>query len=111
MSRFQVVQRAGEHERYTQTTFEGSVGKVVPLKVEGRRVGEAKLISAEVADDGKSVRLTFDATGMGNLLDPSDSSGYSFGFNARPKHGQPDTTLVDTGNFFVRAPKADWEEA
>lgn len=27
-----------------------------------------------------------------------------------PKHGQPDTTLVDTGNFFVRVPKADREE-
>jgi hypothetical protein len=83
VNRIQIIQSAGEHGHFTPEAFDASIGKTVPLKVEGRGVGEAKLVAAEVADDGKSVRLTFDTTGTGNLLDPSDTSGYSFGFKAR----------------------------
>lgn len=87
MSRIQIVQYADDPGRFAPRAFESSIGKIVPLKVEGRQVGEAKLVAAEVADDGRSVRLTFDTTGTGNLLDPSDTSGYSFGFSERRHAG------------------------
>ena len=70
MTRFEIVQYAGEHETFAPQAFDGSIGKAVPLKVERRGAGEATLVAAVVADDGKSATLTFDLDGPEGLLDP-----------------------------------------
>lgn len=60
MSRFEIIQHAGEGETFAPQAFDDSIGKTVPVKVEGGDSGEAELVAAVVADDGKSARLTLD---------------------------------------------------
>ena len=60
MSRFETIQHAGEGETFAPQAFDDSIGKTVPVKVEGGDSGEATLVAAVVADDGRSARLTFD---------------------------------------------------
>ena len=79
MTRFEIVQYAGEHETFAPQAFDGSIGKTVPLNVEGRGAGEATLVSAVVADDGKSATLTFELDGPEDLLDPSPIGEFSIG--------------------------------
>ena len=60
MSRFEIVQHAGEGETFAPQAFDGSIGKTVPVKVEGGDSSEATLVAAVVAEDGRSARLTLD---------------------------------------------------
>lgn len=55
-------QEAEEHEVYAPGAFDDLVGKRVPMKLDGETVGMALLVSAEVAEDGRSVLLTVDGS-------------------------------------------------
>lgn len=50
--------------KFASGAFDGSIGKVVPLKFEGRRFGRGRLISAVVSDDGYSVEFTYEVTDL-----------------------------------------------
>ena len=76
-TRFQIIQHADEGSPFAHNAFDGAIGKATTLKVEGRGVGETTLISAEVADDGKTARLTFETDDAGDLLNPPSTAGFS----------------------------------
>ena len=46
--------------KFASGAFDRQVGKVIPFKFEDRQVGHARIIAAEVADDGYSVEFTYE---------------------------------------------------
>lgn len=81
MSKFEITQRATDGGTFAAQAFDGSIGKTVPLATP-RGVGEATLVSAMVAEDGRSARLTFDLDGADDLLDLPTAQGFSIGYSA-----------------------------
>ena len=55
--RIGLTQRADEHERYAPDAWAGNIGKEIPVHV-GSITTTGKLVSAVVAEDGRSVVLT-----------------------------------------------------
>lgn len=56
----EVVQEAPEHHTFAPDVFSSQIGKVVPLKVEGRQIDNCKVVAAVVSEDGSSVNLTLE---------------------------------------------------
>ena len=51
-------------ERFSPGAFDGSLGTVIPLKLEDTQIGHARVIEARVADDGLSVKITYEVTDL-----------------------------------------------
>jgi phage head maturation protease len=47
-------------ERFAPGAFDGTVGKEVPLTYEEREIGRGRVVSAEVAEDGSGVSITYE---------------------------------------------------
>jgi hypothetical protein len=69
---FKILQRLSEHEIFALGAFDAQIGKVVPVNLrhtdEGpvlATAGFAKLVSAEIAEDGHSAVLTFETVEEG----------------------------------------------
>src|SRR5690348_14332702 len=45
-------------QRFGPGAFNSSIGKIVPVKHEGRVIGHERVVAAEVADDGSGVMFT-----------------------------------------------------
>jgi hypothetical protein len=58
--------RAEDHERFAPHAFDNAIGTTVPITLNGRPIGDATVVAADVADDGGSVELTYDM--LGDLL-------------------------------------------
>lgn len=65
--RFTMTQRAEEHERFSPTAFDSQVGKVIAINLRATndgpvlsQLGEVRLVSAEVVDDGRAVHLEYE---------------------------------------------------
>lgn len=80
MIRFEIIQHADEGTAFAPRAFDRSIGNTVPFQREGGGSGEATLISATVADDGKTALLTFDLAGPDDLLDLPPTSNFSIGW-------------------------------
>jgi phage head maturation protease len=57
---FEVPCKGEFQQQFAPGAFDRSVGKVVPLKIESRPVGHARVVSAEVAQDGSGVTFTYE---------------------------------------------------
>lgn len=55
-----VVQEAPAHHTFPPGAFDSQIGETFPLTVEGRRIDNCKVVSAEVSEDGSSATLTFE---------------------------------------------------
>lgn len=53
----------GEYDRFGPHAFDARIGDEVPMKFEGERCGTAKLVAAEIIEDGRAALLTLDVTG------------------------------------------------
>ena len=51
-------------EKFASGAFDRSLGTVIPLKLETRAIGHARIISADVASDGLSVVFTYEVTDL-----------------------------------------------
>lgn len=51
-------------DQFAPGAFDDSLGKTVPLKLERRQVGHARVVGAEVAADGLSVEFTYEITDL-----------------------------------------------
>lgn len=60
---FEVPGKGRFPEKFASGAFDRSVGKVVPLKLDEQVVGQARVISAEVAGDGDSVLFVYETEG------------------------------------------------
>jgi len=59
---FQVPGKGEAEQKFAQGAFDGSVGKVVPITMEGRTIGSGRVISADVALDGSGVTIVYEIT-------------------------------------------------
>jgi hypothetical protein len=50
---------AGPNSTFGKRVFDGDLGKIRPLTVDGLRIGDAKLIHVSYSDDGSHVYLTY----------------------------------------------------
>ena len=71
MARIRLRQQAGPYERYASDAFEGMIGQVVPMDLQGVPLGDAVLIGAEVIEDGRAVWLEFELPGSFPAPPPS----------------------------------------
>ena len=60
--RITTTEYAPEHGQFAQDAFLGTIGKTVPLTEHGETVGTAKVLSAHVATDRRSVELLLEIT-------------------------------------------------
>jgi hypothetical protein len=49
---------AGEHERFAPEAFARQIGKEIPIKLNDERIATARIMGAEVIDDGRAVLLS-----------------------------------------------------
>ena len=56
--RLTIRHRAAENERIAYDAFERSIGKRVPMDIDGRPIGVGELIAVEVSADGTEAYLT-----------------------------------------------------
>jgi hypothetical protein len=54
------VQHAPEDSAFSRTAFDSSLGKTLPLKIDGETIGEATLLGAIPSEDHRSVTLTWE---------------------------------------------------
>lgn len=47
-------------QRFAQGAFDGTIGKEVPIKVQGVTIARGRVVSAEVAEDGSGVSITYE---------------------------------------------------
>lgn len=66
--RFKVRREAGEHEIFAKNAFDSQIGKTVPVNFRETddspviaSVGQARLVSATVIEDGKAVDLVLES--------------------------------------------------
>jgi hypothetical protein len=65
------MQTAQPGERFASDSFDGQIGRTVPLRVDGSpQEADATVIAAQVSDDGTSVDLTLDIPAA--VLPPPD---------------------------------------
>jgi hypothetical protein len=57
--------------RFAPEAFTAQLWKVVPLKFNGEAIGSARVIAAEVSEDGYSVEFTYEITELGGQSDPA----------------------------------------
>ena len=65
--RFGVTHKAEEHERFSPTAFDSQIGKVVAINLKATNdgpvlseLGQVRLVSAVVIDDGRAVNLEYE---------------------------------------------------
>lgn len=51
-------------QQFAPGAFNRSIGKVIPIKYEGREICQGRVISAEVADDGSGVSITYEVVNV-----------------------------------------------
>ena len=59
--RVEVPVTPGEGERFAPDAFAGVIGKVVPLMIGGKPIGNVRVVSVEVEPDGRLATLTYEA--------------------------------------------------
>jgi hypothetical protein len=60
METVQIAQQAPAHSQFAPGCFDSQIGKTVPLKADGQRIDNCKIVDAEVSPDGSEVRLTLE---------------------------------------------------
>ena len=50
---------AGPNSTFGKRVFDGEIGEIRPLTVDGLRIGDAQLIHVSYSDDGTYVHLTY----------------------------------------------------
>lgn len=102
-------------QEFARGAFDRSVGKVVPLTMNGRQLGHGRLMEADVADDGGSVQLTYEVTDLdagqaagdapsaGRLEDSNGPWWYPLGQLAGARSESPDRAPL-TGPARKRRP-------
>ena len=70
--RFGVTHRAEEHERFSPTAFDSQIGKIVAINLKATNdgpvlseLGQVRLVSAVVIDDGRAVQLEYETVDPG----------------------------------------------
>lgn len=67
-------------QKFAPGAFDSSIGKVIPIMLDGRQIGHGRLTGADVAGDGDSVQLTYEITDLGTgsaRPDPENESADS----------------------------------
>jgi hypothetical protein len=67
--RYEFRQPAAQHERFAAGAFNRSIGSVIPIRVEGREVGEGRVVEAVVDADGSGVTFTYEVLAVRQLGD------------------------------------------
>lgn len=61
MPHITIIECAPPHTIYAQRSLDSNIGKQIPCYVNGIPVGLATIVSAVIAEDGRSVEITYDA--------------------------------------------------
>lgn len=78
--RLSYTQSSAPGERFAPDAFDGQIGKVVPMNIEGRPVeGGCTVVGASVADDGRSVQLTLEVPDGVLPSQVTEPGGFSVG--------------------------------
>lgn len=86
--KFATTEHARDGELNAPNAFDSTIGKRVPLKVDGVKRGTASLVAAKVSADGRSAELTYelDSPEIEQLI-TDNSPRFSIG---GPESGAPD---------------------
>lgn len=87
---FMIRRGAGEHRIFASGAFDSQIGKIIPVNLRETEdspvigeVNQARLVRADIIEQGKIAELTFEAIDHDSFEKPVLRSPMSFGFSVR----------------------------